>query len=169
MNGLRVLAALLAMACGQAYGDAIGARGAVANFTAEEDFEAYELFVVLDLPWSWSQGETIVQTQLEITGGVLEAAGDSGFLGSLSPRLAIRSEAITLDLGVGVAALGETEFGETDFGGSSQFIVQAGLSLALLERFDLGVRLRHISDAGIHDGEDDLNLVLLEASYEFNE
>jgi len=168
MNRLRVLVALFAMACGQAYGDAIGARGAVADFTADEDFEAYELFLVLDLPWSWSQGETIIQTQLEITGGVLEAAGESGFIGVLGPRLAIQSEAITLDLGAGVAALGETDFGEQDFGGSSQFIVQAGLTVAVLDRVNLGVRVRHMSDADLHDGED-LNLVLLEASYDFRQ
>jgi hypothetical protein len=156
------------MICSPVYADSVGLRGAVADFQADEEFEVYELFVVFDLPWAWNQGETVIQTQLELTGGMMDAADQSGFLGTLGPRLAIQSGTVTLDLGVGVAALGETEFGETDFGGSSQFIAQAGLSVAVLERFNLGLRVRHMSDAEIHDGED-LNLILVEASYDFNE
>lgn len=167
MKKLRVLLAMLAMASGQAYADAIGVRGAVHDFQANEDFEAYEAFVVLDLPWAWSSGETVFQTQLEVTGGVLEAVDESGFLGTLGPRLAIQSGAFTLDLGVGVAALGETRFGRQDFEGSSQFIAQAGVTATLMDRFNLGVRVRHMSDADIHGGVD-LNLVMLETSFNFN-
>lgn len=168
MKRCYLLAFLFIMACGSAYGDSIGVRGAVADTQAKEDFEAYELFVVLDLPWAWSQGESRIQTQLEITGGVLDAAGESGFLGTLGPRIAFETGSVTLDVGIGVAALGETEFGEHDFGGRSQFTAQTGLAVAVLERLNLGVRYRHMSDANIHDGHD-LNLLFLELSYEFNE
>lgn len=168
MKRLYLLAVPFIMACGPAYGDSIGVRGAVADTQAEEDFEAYELFVILDLPWAWSQGESRIRTQLEITGGVLDAAGKSGFLGTLGPRIAFETVSVTLDVGIGVAALGETEFGEHDFGSRSQFTAQAGLAVAVLERLNLGVRYRHMSDADRHEGQS-LNLLFLELSYEFNE
>ncbi|HSH42018.1 MAG TPA: acyloxyacyl hydrolase [Arenicellales bacterium] len=165
----RILAAvtLFFMMCAAANADSIGVRGAVADTKSDEDFDAYEMFVVLDLPWAWrDRGTSRIQSQIELTGGVLDTAGQTGFLGTLGPRLAYTGERYSLDVGVGVAVLGETEFGRQDFGGSSQFIAQAGFSLGLTDRIDAGVRFRHMSDADMHHGED-LNLVLLEMSYEY--
>lgn len=163
------VAALLAMVCGPVHADSIGARGAVADTQSDEDFQAYEMFVVLDLPWAWNRGASRIQTQLEVTGGVLDAAGETGFLGTLGPRVAFVSDRLSLDVGVGVAALGETVFGEQDFGGSSQFIAQAGVSFALTRRLNAGLRFRHMSDAEIHDDGEDLNLVLVELSWDYLE
>ena len=69
MKRLCVLTVLLSMACSTAYADAFGIRGAVADVDAKEDFNAYEAFVVFDLPWAWQPGTSRLQTQLEITGG----------------------------------------------------------------------------------------------------
>jgi len=155
--------------CGSAYADSIGVRGAVADTKSEEDFEAYEVFVVADLPWGWdTDGGSRIQTQIEITGGALRAAGETGFLGTLGPRLAFVTDRITFDLNVGVAALGRTRFGDQDFGGRSQFIGQAGLSFALTKRLNAGIRYRHMSDVDMHDGHD-LNLVLVESSWDYLE
>lgn len=169
MKRLRLLAILLAVASAPVYADSVGIRGAVADFGDREDFNAYEMYVALDMPWAWNQGETVFQTQFEVTGGVIDAAGQSGFLGTLGPRLAIQSGSVTLDVGAGVAVLGETEFGGHDFGGSPQYTAQAGLSVAIANQVDLGVRVRHMSDAGTHDSKDDLNLVFLELGYRFNQ
>lgn len=163
------VAALLAMMCGPAHADSIGVRGAVADTKSDEDFQAYEVFVVLDLPWAWDRGTSRIQTQLEVAGGALDAAGETGFLGVLGPRVAFVTDRLSLDAGVGVAALGETQFGEQDFGGSSQFIAQAGLSVAVTSRLNAGLRFRHMSDAEMHDNGEDLNLVLLELSYDYLE
>lgn len=167
MKKLFTMAALFTALCGTAYADSIGVRGAVAETRASEDFDAYEAFVVLDLPWTWQTGAARIQSQLEITGGVLDAAGETGLLGTLGPRLAYVTDRVSLDVGVGVAALGETEFGSHDFAGSSQFIAQAGITFALTERFNAGARFRHMSDAEIHNDGEDLNLFLLELSYDY--
>lgn len=168
MKRLCALAALSLMICAPAYADSIGVRGAIAETNSDEDFDAYEVFVVFDLPWAWNAGTGRIQTQLEIAGGVLDAGGETGALGTLGPRVAFITDRVSFDAGAGVAALGETEFGDKDFGGSSQFILHTGLTFTLTERLNAGVRYRHMSDADIHDGED-LNLVLLELSYDYFE
>jgi len=145
-----------------------GVRGAMGAVQTAEDFEAYELFIVLDLPWSRSRGGSTIQTQFGITGGVLDAAGQSGFLGTLGPRIAVHTDAAIFDAGVGVAALSETDYGNVDFGGSPQFVAHVGMAFPLTTRLSFGVRYRHISDGGIHSG-DDVNLVLTELAYDFGE
>lgn len=162
------LVALFVMSCGPVYADSIGVRGAVAEIGSDESFDAYELFVVFDLPWGWNPGTVDIRTQLEVTGGVLDAAGETGLLGAVGPRVALVADRISFDAGVGAMALGETEFGEQDFGGGSQFTFHGGITFAVTERFNAGVRYRHISDVGMHDG-DDLNLLLLELSYDYFE
>jgi len=170
MNRILAAVTLFSMMCATVHADSIGVRGAVASTTADEDFKAYEMFVVLDLPWTWhDRGASRIQAQLELTGGVLDAAGRSGFLGTLGPRLAYTTDRYSFDAGVGVAVLAETEFGRQDFGGSSQFIAQAGVSVGLTDKINAGVRLRHVSDADIHDDSEVLNLLLLELSYDYRE
>lgn len=164
MKTLSAVAALLGAMCGPVLADSIGARGAVADVKSEEDFGAYELFIVVDLPWAWSRGASSLQTQLEVTGGILDAAGEQGFLGTLGPRLALVTDRVSLDVGAGVAGLGETEFGRHDFAGSFQFIAQTDLGIALTRRVNAGVRYRHMSDGNINNGGMELNLVLLELS-----
>lgn len=162
------MAVLLLVSGSPAYGDSIGVRGAVSDLDADESFDAYELFVVFDLPWAWHPEALHIRTQLEVTGGILDAAGETGFLGAVGPRVAFIADRVSFDAGAGVVALGETEFGDHDFGESSQFTLHAGLTYALTERLNAGVRYRHIFDASMHDGED-LDLVLLELSYDYFE
>lgn len=164
------LVTAVGLMCAPVYADSFGVRGAVSESNTDEDFEAGEVFVVLDLPWGWGDQGLRAQTQFELSAGALHAADETGFIGTLGPRMAFTSGSVTLDLGLGVAGLGETGFGEQDFAGSTQFIAHAGLAFALTRRFNIGVRYRHMSDAETHeeDGED-LNLVLLEASYDFRD
>lgn len=169
MKRFLAVAALLAATCGTTYADNIGIRAAVADTKTAESFEAYELFVVLDLPWAWDQGAMRLQSQLEATGGVLDAAGETGLLGTLGPRMAFIADRLTFDVGAGVAVLGTTQFGRHDFAGSSQFIAQVGLGYAVTGRLNAGIRFRHMSDAAIHDDAQDMNLLLLELSYDYFE
>lgn len=158
--------------CSPSYADSIGARGGVSvlDTNTQEDFNAYELFLVFDLPWAWQQQTgSRIQTQLELTGGMLDAAGETGSLVTLGPRIAFITDRVSFDVGVGVAAVGQDRFGDHNFGGTSQFTAQAGLDFALTRRFNAGVRIRHMSDAKTHDNGQDLNLVLVELSYDFHE
>ena len=170
MKKLCALGLSLLIISSSAYADSIGVRGAIGEGNTEEEFEAYEGFLVFDLPWAWEQGPTSrLQTQLEITGGVLDGGGVSGFMGTLGPRLAFVTERVSVDFGIGVAVLGETQFGAQDFGGKSQYIAQVGLAFGLTQRVNAGIRWRHMSDAETHENGGDLNLILLELSYDFHE
>ena len=153
-----------------AHANSIGARVAVGqiNTNTKENFDAYELFGVFDLPWSWQRPHTRVQTQLEITGADLKGGGESGFLGTLGGRVAFIRHYVTFDLGGGVAGVGRNRFGQQNFGGAFQFIAEAGVDLNLTRRISAGARFRHMSDARLHKGGEDLNLIFIELSYNFN-
>jgi opacity protein-like surface antigen len=170
MKKLWALVCLLVMVgFSSAYADSIGGRVAVGEGNAEEEFDAYELFLVFDLPWGWDRANSRIQTQIELTAGMLEAADQDGFLGTLGPRVAFQTERVSVDVGIGVAVVGETRFGRQDFGGKSQFTFQTGLAFGLTRNINAGIRYRHMSDAEIHDNGGDLNLILVELSYDFNE
>lgn len=165
-------AALFLVVCLPAYAGSFGARIAVTqiNTNTKENFDAYELYGVFDLPWAWQHPSTRVQTQFEITGADLKAAGTSAFVGTMGPRIAFVGRRVSFDLGVGIAGLGKHRFGRQEFGAAFQFTAQAGLDFALTKRLDAGIRVRHMSDAGIHNppGGEDLNLVFVEVGYNFN-
>lgn len=80
--------------------------------------------------------------------------------------MSVQGSRFFLDLGGGIAVLSEDEFGRQDFGGSLQFIAQGGVGVMLTERIKAGIRLRHMSDAGIHDSGGDMNIFLVELRYD---
>lgn len=146
--------------------DSVGVRGSVGDFNTDEDLDLYELVYIHNLPWVRGQGAHRIQTQIEITGGVLDGGNETGFLGTLVPQVSFQANRIFLDLGGGIAVLSEDKFGRQDFGDSPQFIAQGGAGVMLTERIKAGLRLRHMSDAGIHDSGDDMNIFLVELRYD---
>ncbi|MGA8261399.1 MAG: acyloxyacyl hydrolase [Arenicellales bacterium] len=170
MKKLCALLALFLAVCVPAHANSIGARVSVAqiNTDTKENFDAYELFGVFNLPWSWQRPHTKIQTQLEVTGADLEGGGQSGFLGTLGGRVAFVRRYVTFDFGGGVAAVGKNRFGRQNFGGALQFIAQAGADFHLTRKINAGVRIRHMSDGGLHVGGEDLNLIFIELSYNIN-
>ncbi len=158
---------LLAVFCScTAQAATIGVRGAI-DSSADESFDVYELFAVFDLPWTRRLSKSLaLQPQFEVTGGMLEAAGQEGFLGTAGPRLALRTERVSVDFGVGLAVVGKKRFGNQDFGGHSQLTAQVGARVNVYRGFNLGLRFRHMSDAEIHGGRS-LNLSFVEAAYRF--
>ncbi len=71
-----------------------------------------------------------------------------------------------VDLSGGGVLLTEDEIGDHNFGGPFQFSAHTGLSYKITERFLLGYRFYHISDAGLNDGNG-LNRHMLELSVTF--
>lgn len=172
MKRLCAFAALFLVASAPSYAASIGARVAVSqiNTNTKETFDAYELFAVFDLPWSWQRPTSRIQTQLEVTGADLKGGGTDGFLGTIGPRIAFIGHRVSFDVGVGFAGVGKNEFGRQEFGGAFQFTAQAGLDIALSRRLNIGARIRHMSDGGLHNppGGEDLNLVFVELAYNIN-
>lgn len=146
--------------------------GSVADNTKRENMDAYEVSIIFGLPWEkkTASGWNIT-TRLEITGGVLDGADQTGLFGAVTPGVAWRHRKVALDVGAGILLLDETRFGRQDFSGSFQFSAHAGIAYDITKNLALGLRYRHISDADIHDtnadgtGSDDANFLLVGISF----
>jgi hypothetical protein len=150
-----------------------GATGApVLGRDSFEDFQQYDVAVAARLPWSWySESGWGVGTRAMASVGALTAAGDTAFLTTFVPGIFAgpRDSVLSVDLGAGVALLSRREFGRQDFGGIFQFALTLGLTLPVpfTERFGIGYRFHHLSDAGLYDGGKGVDVHMLEITYKF--
>ena len=139
--------------------------------TEKEDFERYDVFAVIGLPWSWefSSGWDI-RYRLNVAAGALRAAGDTGFITELTPGIAFNYPDwnLTLDIGGGWAYLSDYKFGSQNIGGPFQIVGHGGITYHLPWNVSVGWRFHHISDATIY-GTDNrgVDLHMLELSYRF--
>jgi hypothetical protein len=139
--------------------------------TEKEDFEQYDAFAVIGLPWSWEfPSGWEIRWRLNATAGALRAAGDTGFITELTPGIAFTKPSwrLTFDLGGGLAYLSDYEFGSQDIGGPVQIIGHGGITYHFPWDVSVGWRFHHMSDATIY-GTDNrgVDLHMLELSYRF--
>jgi Lipid A 3-O-deacylase (PagL) len=136
----------------------VGVRG---GFTGQkvfgdeeiESFQQYDITATLGLPWSWySESGWGVGTRLLVSAGALTGAGDTGFVGTLVPLIAIgpKDSQFSLDLGAGGALLSRYEFGNQDFGGPFQVVLTFGLRVPVYRGIVMGYRVQHLSDATLY-------------------
>jgi hypothetical protein len=136
----------------------VGIRGGVtgASVLGEEQQEAFREFdavATVGLPWGWySRSGWGVGTRLIGSAGVIQETGSSGLIGSLVPVLAFGSQdgRYAVDIGFGGALLSTHHFGKQNFGGPFQIVATVGISVPLYERFGVGYRFQHYSDAGLY-------------------
>jgi hypothetical protein len=154
----------------------VGMRAGVSGATVlgdvqPEAFQEYAAVASFGLPWErYSQSGWGVGTRLMASAGALRGAGETAFVVSLIPVLALGSQdrRFTLDLGIGGALLSKQRFGTQDYGGPFQFALTLGAGVPLYERLGLGYRFLHYSDAGIngsHTTGADIHMV--EFTYRF--
>lgn len=155
----------------------LGIRGAV-NFddigfppSEKEDFEQFEVFGILGLPWNWEYPSGWeIRWRLNGSAGALRGAGDTGFITTFSPGLAFTKKEwrLTFDVGGGGALVSKWEFGRQDFGGPFQFIGHGGVSFHLPENWIIGYRFHHMSDGHIYGSDNrGVDLHMLEFSFSF--
>jgi len=138
---------------------------------ASEEFREYGVASNFRLPWAWySQSGWGLGTRLMASVGALYGAGETALVVSLIPLVALGSHdgKFTLDMGAGGALLSRHHFGTQDYGGFFQFALTAGIGVPLFERFGVGYRYLHYSDAGIngpHTTGADMHM--LELTYRF--
>lgn len=135
-----------------------------------EDFEQFDVFAILGLPWAWEGASGLeLRTQLRGSAGALRGARDLGFIATLTPGLALRvpSWHLIFDGGVGGALISKWEFGRQDIGGPFQFIAHIGLGVQLPGNMVVGWRFHHMSDATIYGSTRGVDFHMLEAAYYF--
>jgi hypothetical protein len=141
-------------------------RGASSN----KNFQQYEGALTLTLPWQWRPGpKLLIRTGLDITAGVLSGHDEEAFVGSIGPRLSFRTfdETFSLDIGIAPSLISRHEFENEDFGGLLQFTSFAGFYVHFRERYRLGYRLQHMSNAGIYTENPGVNLHMFEGGFLF--
>lgn len=149
---------------------AVGLRAGWSASDNEENFEQYEVFATYGLPWSWQWPSGWgLSARLDATGGVLCGGGETGFVGSIGPSLALSTPGgrIWIDIGVSPTYLSKSEFGREDFGGAIQFSSHLGMTFHLGRGIAAGYRIQHMSNAGIKDQNPGLSLHMLALSYHF--
>ena len=137
-----------------------------------ELFDLVDIAGTFRLPWSWSLGDSPwgVETRLITSAGALFAAGDTGFIGTFVPDLALTgwNSLVSIDAGGGLAFLSRQKYGAQDFGGPVQLVLTFGLQVHPISHAFAGFRFQHCSDAGMY-GSDSLgiDLYLIEVGYRF--
>lgn len=137
---------------------------------SKESFSQYEGSLTLMLPWEWRPFSKFwIKTGIDFTAGVLAKSDKDVFIGSIGPRISLRTpgQTFSLDLGTASTYIDSYEFDDVDFGGTLQFTSYAGLYVQLMDRWRLGYRFQHMSNAGIYAQNDGLNLHMFEAGMLF--
>ena len=148
----------------------VGFRTSVSSHDKKHRFNQYDLSANRELPWSWQlQGGWDLTPRLEATAGVLKGAGETGFVFSLGPTLALSGpgDRIVLDIGVSPTFMNRHEFGEQSFGKALQFTSHASIDVEVVINLRVGYRFQHMSNASLSSINPGLDLHMLAVSYRF--
>ena len=135
-------------------------------------FALVDVAAIFRLPWSWPLGESPwrVETGLITSAGALNAAGDTGFIATVVPRVALSgwNGFASLDAGIGLGLFGRDHYGTQDFGGHVQCVLTTALHIHPISHAFAGFRLQHFSDAGIYGSHSlGVDLYIIEVGYRF--
>lgn len=150
--------------------ESFGARSGFSPDDANHRFMQSEGFANWNLPWKWELGSSWdLRTQLGLSAGWISGQGQDAFIGTAGPALALSRRNLPLELVAGVSPtlLGRTEFGNKDYGNLFQFTSHVGARWTFGERFELGYRYQHMSNAGIGRHNPGLNLHMFSIAYRF--
>ena len=136
------------------------------------NFALVDVAALFRLPWSWPLGESPwrVETGLITSAGALSAAGDTGFIATVVPRVALSGwhGFASIDVGIGLGLFGRDNYGPQDFGGHVQLVLTTALQIHPISHAFAGFRLQHFSDAGIYGSHSlGVDLYLIEVGYRF--
>jgi hypothetical protein len=120
----------------------------------KEDFRLYDVAAMLRLPWGWQYGSNSwgLETRFLASAGELAAAGQTSFMSTFVPLLALTSpnSSVSIDMGIGPGFFSNYKFGVQNFGGPMQIVGTAGIGFSMVSGFHAGYRFQHFSDAGMY-------------------
>ena len=136
-----------------------------------ESFSEYDVWASIRLPGAaYGASGWGVGSRLLASAGIFQGAGVNALVVSLLPLLAFGTQdgRFSVDLGAGLALLSRSVYGQQDFGGYLQGAMTVGVGIPLYQRFGLGYRFMHYSDAGLY-GSDTIGVDfhMIELSYRF--
>ena len=118
----------------------------------------------------WGDTGLRLETRLITSAGAIVGGGDTGFMGTVVPDLALTAwnGRVSLDAGLGLGLFPKYKFGVQDFGGPVQIVGTLGIGFNLFPHGYAGFRLQHFSDATLY-GSNTLgaDMYVLEIAYRF--
>jgi hypothetical protein len=136
-----------------------------------QHFQQYDVAANFALPWSWySQSGWGVGTRFLASAGALRSAGDTAFITTFVPGIALGDARgrVSLEIGGGGALLSQYRFARQDMGGPFQFVWDTALRLGLTRNLGVGYCFQHLSDATIYGSDSrGFDLHMVEVFYRF--
>jgi len=136
------------------------------------NFRLYDVAALWRLPWQRPLGDTglRLETRLITSAGAITGGGDTGFMGTVVPDLALTAwnGRVSLDAGLGLGFFPKYHFGTQNFGGPVQIVGTVGIGFNVWTHAYAGFRLQHFSDATIY-GSNTLgaDMYIFEVAYRF--
>lgn len=136
------------------------------------NFRLYDIAAFWRLPWRWPLGETgwRLETRVITSAGAIMGGGDTGFVATVVPDLALTgwNGLVILDAGLGAGLFPTYKFGTQSFGGPVQIVGTVGIGFNVMSHGYAGFRLQHFSDATLY-GSSSLgaDMYILELAYRF--
>jgi hypothetical protein len=153
---------------GFSFNSAGGRFGVGANESAK-DFYLAEAFTEINLPWSWHGNRLRLESRLDVGMGWLGERHMNAAIGEAGPMLVLsyKQFPVTLAVGSSLTGLSRSDFDSKDLGIPFQFTTHIGLNWDFAERFRVGYRYQHTSNAGLDKSNPGLNMHVLALSYLF--
>ena len=149
---------------------AAGLRAGIDDGRNDEDLTQFEAFALYQLPWSWNIGSGWhLAPVLEINAGALHGGGDTAFVGSAGPGMFLQSPSGRFALlgGLNPGFISEDNIGDDELGGPLQFTSHIGLSYTIQQRWMIGYRFQHMSNADIYSANPGVNMHMLTIGFRF--
>ena len=131
---------------------AVGVRGGFEATSRKEEFHQYEAYASYGLPWSLrAESGWGVALQANASAGVLRAAGENGFIGTLGPGMIFDKgdRGVALDLGGDLCIVSKYKFNNVDFNGNPLFEGHLGIADRFSSGPGLSYRFQHMSNGGL--------------------
>lgn len=147
----------------------VGLRAGMGDSRNDESFSQYEAYATLSLPWRWKSGnDWIIGSFIGVNAGIITCEG-TDFVGSVGPGVYILTptERVAFSAGIFPTYLGRSIFGDEDFGDTYQFTSAVCVDLIFHQRWIIGYRFQHMSNAGISNENPGLNSHMIGLSYRF--
>jgi hypothetical protein len=131
---------------------------------------SYEIYGTVDTPWNWSLTEKLrAEIDIEAGIGALTAEGETAGTLHIGPALELSYGEcpVSLTLSTGPTVLSEDTFDDRDLGGHFHFTSGIGLNWQACEKWNVGYRYQHTSNANIDTPNPGLDMHTLSLSYTY--
>ena len=131
-------------------------------------FTQFEAWSLKNLRWNWTvRGGWHIQSAIEASVGGLQGAGVEAAFVAAGPVLVLRkgNSPWSFDIGSRPTLISEYQFGPDGFGGNFQFTSAGSVNRDIGDKWTIGYRFHHMSNARIYDENDGINFHFIQIGW----